>query len=334
MKRLIPLITVFVLSFVGVFLFLQKTKKKERPVKTDIVSFKGTVPPKHTRPIAAPGVCSFEGAVAFTEDMEVMAATVYGGKSLNFQIDQSGHEARQVDVTVNSEKPVALILAAYEPTVWNIGWTKNTKITAVHLNGVHRQVAAGLPEGTPVLSSNSTYHGPCPQISDTSSEAIIKTSYNLFGKSVSQRFKIVDAAVLMGNALKEGDEIITSSWKTIQTYREDKAPLAGPMAIQESVKQGFLRQPTEEDLKVLKHDLLTNHPGETAILPPAAYLVVKDFTCPEGLYGANSVSLIVMKGVNRPLGDCGHSEIYDMNKTPVCVGPSCVTNQKIINVWK
>lgn len=45
------------------------------------------------------------------------------GRELSFQIDQSGHQATQFDITVNSpEQPVALILGAYEPTVWNIGW--------------------------------------------------------------------------------------------------------------------------------------------------------------------------------------------------------------------
>ncbi len=333
MNKIVYFIAIFVVSFIG--FFLMNKKKIHPPKKEEIVSFQGTLPPKNVQPVSSPGDCSFNGTVIFPEDMEVMAAAVYGGKLLDFQIDQSGHEAHQVDVTVNSDKPLALILAAYEPTIWNIGWTKNTKIVAVHLNGYHKQVAAGLPKEIPVLSSNTTYHGPCPKINDSLSntEALIKTSFKLFGKTVAQRFMIKDGVVLIGNPVNEGNEIVTSNWKTIMNYQEDKSPLAGPLAIQDAVKQGFLRIPTEEDQKSLQKEMFKNHPGEVAILPHAPYLVVKDFTCPEGLYGAHSVSFIVPIGVNRPQGNCGHSDIYDLNRTPVCEGSHCVTNQRIIKTW-
>lgn len=335
MRRILPALGIFLVAFIGFFFYFKKMKHKDATVSggesssTQLVAFKGVVPAKHVAPIAAPAVCSFEGAY-FPAETEVMYAGIYGGRALGFQIDRSGHEARQIDVTVNYDKPVALMLAAYEPTVWNIGWTKNTKIVAVHVNGYHNQVIAGIPQETPTLASVITFHGPCPEILelDRKHDGLARTSFKLFGKNVSQRYIIESNAVLIGNPLREGDDIVTSNWKTVESYRDDKTPLAGLPAIKEAVAKGILREPTEDDIKFLRAEMLNNHPGEKAILPGNPYLVLKDFTCPEGLYGANSVNFIIMKGVNRPTGNCGHADFYDLNKTPVCEGSHCVTNQQ------
>jgi len=58
----------------------------------------------------------------------------YAGRPLGFNIDDSGHSATRFDVLVNQPgKNVALALGAYEPTVWNIRWTPDTKIVGVYV---------------------------------------------------------------------------------------------------------------------------------------------------------------------------------------------------------
>ncbi|MCV4289686.1 hypothetical protein OH708_17345 [Pseudomonas capsici] len=97
-----------------------------------------------------PATCAFKDFKA-PDAMVVYAAGAYPGRELPFQIDQSGHQATQFDIAVNSpEQPVALILGAYEPTVWNIGWSQVTKIVAVNVSGYPRQGVAVLDAKVPV----------------------------------------------------------------------------------------------------------------------------------------------------------------------------------------
>ncbi len=51
------------------------------------------------------------------EEFVVLAAGAYAGRRLDIQIDQSGNQATQIDVMVNTgAKPVILLLGAYEPS--------------------------------------------------------------------------------------------------------------------------------------------------------------------------------------------------------------------------
>ena len=95
-------------------------------------------------------------------DFSLFAAGAYAGRKLNFQIDASGRHATQMDIVVNHiQKPVVLMLGAYEPTIWNMSWTSNTEIFAVMLSGYHTQVVSGLTEATKVLISTDENRGKC-----------------------------------------------------------------------------------------------------------------------------------------------------------------------------
>lgn len=97
----------------------------------------GFSPQQGTEP-APPQVCKFSN-LKLPADHAVFAAGAYAGRSTGFQIDQSGHEATQIDVAVHSPgKPVVLMLGAYEPNIWNIGWSEGTRILAVLASGYHR----------------------------------------------------------------------------------------------------------------------------------------------------------------------------------------------------
>lgn len=110
---------------------------------------------------ASSAVCGFAD-LALPADAVVYAAGAYAGRKAGFQIDQSGHEATRIDVAVNSPgRPVALMLGAYEPTVWHIGWSPGTRILAVLVSGYHRQAVAGLPPAVPLLNSSYDNRGPC-----------------------------------------------------------------------------------------------------------------------------------------------------------------------------
>lgn len=104
--------------------------------------------------------CSFVG-LGLPVDTIVIAAGAYSGRPLLFQIDQSGNAATQFDVAIHADKPVALLLAAYAPAIWSISWSRGTRVVAVFATGYHRQVVAGLPKETPLITSSYDEKGAC-----------------------------------------------------------------------------------------------------------------------------------------------------------------------------
>ena len=193
--------------------------------------------------VAASG-CSF-GNLKIPEGLRVYAAVGYGGRELQFQIDQSGQQATQFDVAVNSPgRPVALLLGAYEPTIWNISWTKGTRIVAVLVSGYHRQAVAGLGRRVPLLNSSYEDEGPCEHVyeGDNRNAALNPLSRSLFKKPVDLVFpgdKI--GRIVVGDPLAVDTRLITSTWRTPKSFRDRNAPLAGQLGIDNAVAKGLLR---------------------------------------------------------------------------------------------
>ena len=105
----------------------------------DLTKFEFDPPAQSAQSKGTSAGCGF-GNLTIPEGLRVYAAGGSGGRELQFQIDQSGHEATQFDIAVNSPRqPVALLLGAYEPTIWNISWTEGTRIVAVLVSGYHRK---------------------------------------------------------------------------------------------------------------------------------------------------------------------------------------------------
>jgi hypothetical protein len=135
----------------------------------------------------APQACAFTN-LKLPEDFRILATGAYTGRRLGFQIDQSGQNATQFDVAVNSpDKPVVLILGAYDPAIWNIGWTPKTRIVAVLVSGYHRQAIAGLDPKVPTLNSTYDNKGACGHFylsAQGAPEQLNPLARKLFGKPV------------------------------------------------------------------------------------------------------------------------------------------------------
>lgn len=269
-----------------------------------------------------PQVCDFSN-VRLPEDSVVLAAGGYGGKQLDFQIDQSGHGATQIDVAVNyPDKPVVLMLGAYEPTIWNVGWTSNTKIVAVFANGYNRQRVAGLTSGTPLLQSGSLDHGPCLVgyfSNDRINQVEEDLSQKLFARPIASFSKVIDGKVLIGKQLLSDQTIVTSTNTPPRSFIDKNIPLAGEAGLQQALKARLLRRATEKDAakwtKALKRKYakMNRQPPDIAPYLINPYVVLKEFICPAGLYGGDSATFYVPIGVPPPKGNCGHSRIYDFN---------------------
>jgi hypothetical protein len=297
------------------------------------------------------GTCSFPDLRLPTETI-VYAIGDYGdlGTPLGYQIDQSGHEARRIDITVNEpNRPVVLMLGAYEPMVWNIDWTPTSKIMAVLASGEHRQAVSGLPKDTPLLISYYSWKvgkiGPCKSfyvIPESSSNKPSKDpsrehDRNKNLKIINQLAKDVfgrlpeyiltpnkDGKVIVGKHLPIGTKTVTSNDTPPDSFLNPKAPLAGAAGLSDAVNKGILRKATAEDAKAWEKGRPIDITGNKSTSPELwnAYVVLKQFVYPSGLYGANAATFYVPHGVPLPEGDRGHSTVYDFGSKE-CTGIMC-----------
>ena len=269
--------------------------------------------------------CRFDGVV-IPQNARVYAVDGNKGKRLDSQIDQSGHQARQVDVTVNSQgNPSVLILVAYEPTIWDVHWTAGTKILAVLASGYHHQAVAGLPKSVPVLVSTYDNKGVCGyvHVSGPDGRDVNSLSKRLLGRHVDAVTAANGGTATAGEAILPNSERKTSSDTPPESYVDKNAPLAGPAGVLDAVAKGILRHATDADGKAWEHAVLEKTPNaKVRVYSFRAYVVLKEFIYPAGLYGGDSAVFFVPKGVSAPIGDPGHSTIYDFN-TLRCHGPGC-----------
>lgn len=271
-------------------------------------------------------------------DFSVFAAGAYSGRKISFQIDASGHEGTQIDVAVNSPgKPVVLMLGAYEPTIWNIGWSKGTTILAVLVSGYHRQAVAGLEKHVPRLNSSHDNQGPCGYfyVTGDTLSALNPMAKRVFGRPVEMVFPAEKGRVVVGESLRSDTKLLTSPDTTPTSFHDKDAPIAGPAGLEDAVRKGVLRKATVADADAWADAVIQNSPQRD--IPPVAgkgipkpprpatyngYVVLKSFTYPAGLYGGNSATFLIPKGIPRPDGNPGHSAVYDFN-TLNCQGPLC-----------
>jgi uncharacterized protein YecT (DUF1311 family) len=298
--------------------------------------------------------CEFSGLILPAE-YSIFAAGGYSGRKLNTQIDESGHVATQMDVEVNiSSKPVVLMLGAYEPTIWNVRWSKTTRIAAVLVSGYHRQAVAGIDPAVPVLNTSYDNKGPCGYfyVGENDLSGLNPMSRRFFGRSVDMVYLSENGKIVIGEAVPAGLELVTSKATSPESFYDRTALPPGSAGLELAVQKGLLRRATEADIDAWVRTVRPKMPkrdvppvaGQGDVQPTRpsltitecilstdaspckvrynAYVVLKQFTCPAGLY-ESSAKFFILKGVPRPKGNCANSEIYDFNNAEYLgVGPA------------
>lgn len=289
--------------------------------------------------------CSFQGK-GLPADTIVIAAGGYSGKALSFQIDQSGQSATQMDIAVHADQPVALLLGAYEPTIWNVGWSKGTRVVAVFASGYHRQVVAGLPKKTPIITSS--VKGPCGYDyvgSGARLQWLNPKAKALFDRPVTRVYnRPVQGFIDIVESTRSKEAYVTSSDVQPKSFEDKRAPKAGKAGLADAVQKGVLRLATAADVEAVQQQVKAPVPESQAPadIPPIAgdsttataparkpriglfetYVVLKPFEYPKALYGGNAATFIVPIGVPAPTGEQGHSVVFDLN-TGKCNGAVC-----------
>ncbi len=291
--------------------------------------------PTKPSPIVIEDHCAFN-TTTFPIDISVFAAGAYSGRKLDFQIDTSGHQATQMDVVVNhSQNPIVLMLGAYEPTIWNVSWTSESKIIAVMLSGYHKQVITGLTKETPVLISTDENKGKCGvfYVDTDRLSSLNPIARRLFKHEVDMVYLAENGQILIGKALSEQTQLMQSPLTKPEQYRQEE--LSGIPGLEQAVSSGILRKATLEDANAWVDTISKELPqkdippvaGQGVINPKRplllnAYVVLKPFTYPDGLFGGNSAVFFIPKGIAKPNGNQGHSTVYDFN-TLSCLGSLC-----------
>ena len=246
-------------------------------------------------------------ATQLPKDFDIIATGGYSGKETPYQIDNSGHQAYRYDVKVQHAKPLVLVLGAYEPTIWDIAWDKNTKIVGVIATGYHHQVVTGLPKNIPVLVS--TYEsGGCSYayVDERQTEKINALTQKVLKRDAQLIVPAMGDRIIIGR-VDTTQQLISSDDTTLQDVINQDAPLAGQAGIDDAVSKGLLRPATEADFQQLSSSVNMMY-----VHLHSSYVVLAPMQIPAGLYGADSVSFLVPKGVPEPIGNLGHSEIYHL----------------------
>jgi hypothetical protein len=196
---------------------------------------------------------------------------------------------------------------------------------------------AGLVPGTPLLVSSHDNKGPCGYfyVDANHLAPLNPLSKRVFGRAVDMVFPAVNGKVTIGEPLAAGAALVTSGAITPESFHDRTAPLAGPAGLADAVRRGLLRKATAADAEAWSEAVLQNTPqrdlppvaGQGVPRPPRpglfnAYVVQKPFTYPSGLYGGNSATFLIPRGVPKPAGNAGHSSVYDFN-TLNCQGVRC-----------
>ncbi len=95
--------------------------------------------------------------VAPEADAKVILLSEYGGRGASAPFNLAGgtHKTHTVAVTGSGREKVILIVAAYEPTIWDLTAVRS-RVTAVIASGHYPQGVSGLPKSTPVRFLSQT----------------------------------------------------------------------------------------------------------------------------------------------------------------------------------
>jgi len=269
-----------------------------------------------------------DAGIKLPADFQVLATGAYRGRDLDFRVGRNGHRASQIDVIVNSPgKPVALMLGAYDPVVWNLSWTSGTRIVAVYVGGYEPQqlVGPGANGHTLISSYEQKEKNPCPYFylgGESGLATVNPAARRVFGKPVDMVYPVgKEGSVFVGSGASPGSFSYT---RTPTPAPEPRNPLLAEEGIDFAIKMGQLRKATAADGELWAKAVTQN--GRIAQdLPPVAgqsqagfapppdrvYIVQsREFIFPDGLYGAHSVTFVVPPGVPKPRGNPGHSAVY------------------------
>lgn len=263
-------------------------------------------------------------------EFTVQAVGTYAGleEVEDVQLDDSANTVRQAEVVVNQPgKAVVLILTAYDPTVWRVGRTRNTQLLGVLVSGYHGQALIGIDKKVPhAVTSHETKKTPWFYAYKASPGLLAMNDVvkRLIGREID-RFenRAVNGVFHVGEPPNDPADVVYSDDLRVEKFVVDPArPPAGAKGLDQLVKEGKLRQATQADIdawvekasekyKRFNPELRVDAP----MRPDTTYVVLKELTLPDGLYGGHSRSFILGDAIPFPAGPPAHNRFYRTDGT-------------------
>lgn len=268
------------------------------------------------------------------DNFVVHAVGTYNGTNelKGVQLDNSGHRVAQAEVVVNvPDKPVVLVLTAYDPTVWRVGRTKDTTVAGVIVSGYHGQALIGIPKQTPHVVSTHMNKGAFQYFyAHNASPELFKMNdavKGLVGREIDRlEFRPTRGVFYVGAPPKDAGAVIYSDELKLEDQARPAAVVAaapaGEDGLQKLVKDGKLRLATQADIDAWVDKASEKYKRfnpelriETRMRPGRTYVVLAPLTLPDGLFGGHSRSFIVPDGVPFPDGPTAHNTFHLMDGT-------------------
>ena len=154
-------------------------------------------------------LCLPGGIQELPPETRVLAVGAYKGRSLDWRLDPLETKGSLMQVAVNSPgQPVFLVLSAYDPMLWQIGWTEGTEFAGVLALGYHQPAVVGLPVGVPLRISAP---GPCPRFEKNDFKGL-ETVQNLTGRPADQLVEANGGAVVVGDMPGFNQTVLTAGY--------------------------------------------------------------------------------------------------------------------------
>jgi uncharacterized protein YecT (DUF1311 family) len=272
----------------------------------------------------------------------VQAVGIYEGDlDTDVRLEASGHETRGAEVVVNLPgQDVVLVLMAYDPVLWTVRRTPETRLAAVVVGGYHTQAVLGVERGLPlVITTHTGRRKDCgsafyaykadPALFEADARVLALT-----GRAIDRLWSHYRGGrIHIGPPPPSGTALVESRDYVPQDYTDLPPFPSGQKGLDRLMDMGLLRLATASDLDAWVNAASAPYrrfdPSLNVDPPSGAsgtYVVLGPMEIPGGLYGAHSAAFLVPPGVPMPTGHLGHSSVYVIEDGS-CRGPACPSHR-------
>lgn len=295
----------------------------------------------------APGSCP-----AVKPRGDIVILSMYGGSGQRpaYTLEGAEHPLNIVKVSGDKGKreKVTLVLAAYEPTVWDLSEVKG-RIAGVMSYGFYPQAISGLPKSVPIVfqtvngpedikvSSNSVCYAGYEHEDMYKIQRQAKTIQSILGGQHPRRWYggYQPSAFSIDGGSVSAPTMVKAEGLRTNVPLKTAGLMPGNDGLEQLVQAGYLRRFSKKDVNAWSArgaeiemiggpmmGMQTSHdPIQYIGSASSGYLVLKNMSeAPAGLNGANSVVFMVPEGVAMP-DRVGHSAIYRLSNYPGRIPP-------------
>jgi Ca2+-binding EF-hand superfamily protein len=295
------------------------------------------------------------GLPAVDSASEVAVVSIYQGSALSsVAIGDESAAVGVADVDVeDGDKPIYLVLASYQPTIWRISGATG-RISALVLSAIESPLPQTARVGEIGVPREKVYIVPgqkCPQTlwqerSPESNARAASMVGHVLDISVGVQ-QISEVSIPSGKWEKDqamrdavpppADSMAAAVWRTMLRFNPsgvvrlnaEQIVSAAPPTPYAVLPQeaGIARLVEDGSLRPIGSSLVvstkSSGPGVEIRSEPAAYLITRQIRFPAGLYGGYAVNFLLPRSVPVPEGDPGHSHVdWDDTREPVFAKPT------------